>query len=197
MTAVISIASAQRIVDPDGASVDVFPLPVDEDSLKSLLEELFCDWWRVIVFGPMVEGAAWEWRAPGPPDAIHLYDGYLTVVFGRSHFHLCIGPHAGTPAFPVSAELARHRRTARAELFRRIDGPTGSPLTWGLRLFNGAGEQQITIFFPNPFLSANLAKRLRRPNWSKLTLWDHLRARWLGLSDPDPFDRSGAAFHHR
>ena len=194
---VATTSPAERIVDPDGASVDIFPLPVDEASLQALLEELFRDWWRVIIFGPMIEGAAWEWRAPNAPRAIHLYDGYLTIVFGRSHFHICIGPHQGTPSYPVTEELARHRRTARAELFRRLDGPTGSPVTWGLRLFNGAGEQQISIFFPNPFLSADLAKRLRRPSWSKLALWDHLRARWLGLAEPDLFDRSGAAFHHR
>jgi hypothetical protein len=34
------------------------------------------------------------------------------------------------------------------------------------------------------------------PDWSRLALWDHLRSRWLGLAEPDPFDRSGRGFRH-
>src|SRR5580658_1286973 len=141
-----------RITDPDGATVEVLPLPVDEASLETLLRDLFANHWQEITFGPIVQGAAWEIRAPQAPTKIGMLDGYLTVVFGISHFHLCIGPHKGTRTNPTPASLARHRRTARAELYRRLDR-SGAPVSWGLRLFNGEGEQQVTILLPNPFLS--------------------------------------------
>jgi len=37
---------------------------------------------------------------------------------------------------------------------------------------------------------------LKTPDWSRLDLWDRLRARWLGLTDPDPLDRSGRVLSH-
>jgi hypothetical protein len=79
------------------------------------------------------------------PDSIGTMDGYLTVVSGISHFHICVGGHKGPLGDPVSPALARRRRqTARAELYRLL-GVAGTPVSWGLRLFNGKGEQQITI----------------------------------------------------
>lgn len=63
-------------------------------------------------------------------------------------------------------------------------------MSWGLQLFNGAGEQQITVLLPNPFLDAETDKVLKEPDWSRLALWDKLRARWFGLHKLDPIDRS-------
>jgi hypothetical protein len=63
-------------------------------------------------------------------------------------------------------------------------------------MFNGAGEQQLTILLPNPFLSAEGDKLVREPDWSRLALWDELRARWTGSAGPDPLDRSGVRFTH-
>ena len=57
-----------------------------------------------------------------------------------------------------------------------------------MRLFNGAGEQQITIMLPSPFLSDD-QQLLPAADWSRLALWDHLRQKYLGL-DPDPIDRA-------
>jgi hypothetical protein len=185
----------ERVVDPDGATVEVFPLPTDETSLLALLRSLFEDHWAEITFGPIIQGAAWEIRAPHAPTRVGMLDGYLTVAFGATHFHLCIGPHKGTKRDPAPEALARHRRTARAELYRRLDH-SGAPISWGLRLFNGQDEQQATILLPNPFLSADSEKVLKVPDWSRLALWDQIRARWLGLSEPDPFDRSGRRFTH-
>jgi hypothetical protein len=185
----------QRVVDPDGAAVEIFPLPGDEASLEELLRNLFEKHWDKITFGPLIQGAAWEIRASHAPTHIGMLDGYLTVAFGPSHFHLCIGPHKGSNSNPTPEALARHRRTARAEFYRRLD-KSGAPVSWGLRLFNGEGEQQITILLPNPFLSPNGDKALRTPEWSRLDLWDRLRARWLEQPDPDPFDRSGRSFSH-
>jgi hypothetical protein len=186
---------SRRVTDPDGATVEIFPLPVDQPSLEELLRDLFEKHWDKITFGPLIQGAAWEIRAPHAPTRVGMLDGYLTVVFGASHFHLCIGPHKGPRNNPTPAALARHRRTARAELYRRLD-KSGVPVSWGLRLYNGHDEQQATILLPNPFLSADGDKVLQTPDWSRLELWDRLRARWLELSEPDPFDRAGRGFSH-
>jgi hypothetical protein len=68
-----------------------------------------------------------------------------------------------------------------------------APVSWGLRLFNGADEQLLTVLLPNPFLDEN--EMPSEPNWERLALWDYLRAEFLNL-DPDPFDRSGHRFVH-
>lgn len=54
-------------------------------------------------------------------------------------------------------------------------------------MFNGAGEQQMTVFLPNPHLTIE-QKILREPRFEHLAMWDHLRANYLGL-EPDPLDR--------
>jgi hypothetical protein len=185
----------RRVTEIDGAMLDVFDLPVDEASLLELLRDLFENHWRDITFGPIVQGAAWEIRAPAAPTHVGMLDGYLTVAFGASHFHLCIGPTKGMPRSPTPESLARHRRTARAELYRQL-GDGGAAMSWGLRLFNGGGEQQVTVLLPNPFLDTASGKPLREPEWSHLALWDRLRARWLGLVAPDPVDRLGRRFRH-
>jgi hypothetical protein len=87
----------------------------------------------------------------------------------------------------------RHRRTSRAELYRRID-LRGAPSGWGFRMFNGKDEAQFSAFLPNPFLSDEM-RPVREPDWSKLALWDELRERFLGLS-ADPVDRAGKGYFH-
>ncbi len=181
-----------RIVDEGGASVDVFSLPTDAASLEELLRDLFQNHWRHITFGPIIQGAAWDMRGAQAPDTIKMFDGYLTVAFGVPHFHLCIGEHKGPHDNPVSPALARDRRTARAELFRQLSR-AGHPISWGLRLFNGEDEQQITVLLPNPFLHPDSEKILKTPDWSRLERWHRLRARWLGLA-PTPSTAPAAAF---
>jgi hypothetical protein len=185
----------RRVIDEDGATVEVFPLPTDAASLEALLRELFEQHWQEITFGPIIQGAAWEMRADGAPKKVKMFDGYLTVAFGVPHFHICIGEHKGPHNNRVSLELAHHRRTSKAEMYRRLSR-AGSPVSWGIRLFNGRGEQQITILLPNPFLHSETDKILKVPDWSRLALWDQLRARWFDMVDPDPFDRSGRGFRH-
>ncbi|AWB08353.1 hypothetical protein A6A40_25285 (plasmid) [Azospirillum humicireducens] len=190
MTTVTSVAS--RVVEEPGMGrVEIFTLPTDQDLLLALLKDAFEVWWRDIVFGSLVQGAVFEIRAPNAPRKVSLFDGYLTVDFGAWHFHVCIGPHRGTPRNPVDPELARIRRTARAEMYRVL-GADGAPRSWGLRLFNGKGDQQMTLFFPNPFLGEN-DRILKEPDWSRLSMWDRFRERYLGLM-PDPLDRSGRGF---
>jgi hypothetical protein len=185
---------APRVTDEPGlGALEVWDLDTSEAFLESLLTDLFTNHWRSIVFGPMIQGAAWEIGASEPPTRVGLADGYLTVDFGRMHFHLCIGEHRGSPARPTPPALARHRRTRRAELYRRVN-EDGAPDSWGLRLFNGRDEEQVTVLFPNPFLTDALELR-PAPDWSRLALWDHVRARYLGLP-PDPRDRAGRRFVH-
>ena len=190
-----SPVTPQRMTDDDGHVVEVFPLPTDEATLERLLRELFEAHWDKIVFGPIIQGAAWEFQAPHAPTHVGLLDGYLTVAFGASHFHLCIGPTQGPRHSPTPEALARHRRCRRAEFFRRLD-TTGAPTSWGLRLWNGHDEQQATVVFPNPFLSADGKRALKEPDWSRLTLWDELRLRYAGIKGPDPVDRLGTGFRH-
>jgi hypothetical protein len=45
----------------------------------------------------------------------------------------------------------------------------------------------ITVFFPNPYLTDD-GKRLPRPDWSRLALWNAVRREFAGL-EPDPIDR--------
>ncbi|HEY8063763.1 MAG TPA: hypothetical protein VIF40_03440 [Methylosinus sp.] len=182
-------ATPERRTDSDGTPVDVFALPADAASLEALFRDLFERHWEEIVFGPIIQGAAFEIYPDCAPTRIGLLDGYLTVAFGRTHFHVCIGETKGPRSRPTSPELARHRRTARAELHRRFAG-TCVPMSWSLQLFNGAGEQQLTVLLPNPFLDHETGRFLKEPDWSRLALWDALRARWLGLRDADPVDRS-------
>ena len=99
------------------------------------------------------------------------------------------------PGQLLTEALARHRRTSKAYLYRQLDRE-GCPISWGIRLFNCNDEQQITILLPNPFLSRTTEKILKQPEWSHLDLWDNLRARWLGLTEPDPIDRSAPRFSH-
>ena len=98
-------------------------------------------------------------------------DSVRTIASQKPHFHLCIGPHKGPANNPTPPQLARHRQTARAELYRRLDR-SGAPVSWGLRLFNGHNEQQATILLPNPYLSPDADKVLKTPDWSRLDLWD-------------------------
>jgi hypothetical protein len=186
---------SQKVTDDDGHIVEIFPLPTDEYTLEQILRALFEEHWDKIVFGPIIQGAAWEFQAPHAPTHVGVLDGYLTVAFGAPHFHLCIGPTRGSRHNPTPEALAQHRRCARAELFRRLDR-SGTPTSWGLRLWNGHGEQQATIVFPNPFLSPDGTKALQEADWSRLALWDEMRLRFAGIQGPDPVDRSGTCFRH-
>lgn len=181
--------SQPPIVDEPGVgSLQIWPLPTDEATLLALVTDVFSHYWEHIHFGVVVQGAAWEVAAPNPPRKISTMDGYVTVDFGRWHFHLCIGEHTAS-----GPELGRIRRCARAEFTRRI-GTDGAPTSWTLRMFNGEGTQLMTVMLPNPFLT-DTQQILDKPEWDRLTAWDTLRSRYLGLGS-DPLDRTGRGFRH-
>ena len=135
----------QRVLEPGVGILDLWPIATTVERLYTILRDLFEHHWQDITFGPLLQGAAWELRSDRPPHKVVLQDGYLTVDFGRMHMHLCIGVHRGDPDCRTDPTLARQRQTARAEFFRRINRD-GTPDTWGFRMFNGQGDQQITFF---------------------------------------------------
>src|SRR6185503_19512889 len=188
------VALPRVVEEPGMGRVEIFPIGTDEPALFALINHLFETYWETVFFGILIQGAAWEVKAPGPPRKIGLLDGYVTVDFGAWHFHLCIGETKGVGAAPTPPALARHRRCSRAELYRGLNPKTGAPNTWGFRMFNGAGEQQMTVFLPSPFLGDD-GKPIRPPRWERLAAWDDLRQRSLGLG-PDPADRTGTGFVH-
>lgn len=177
------------VVTESGGREQRWPIPADEESLLNLLHILFEEYWDDIWFGVIIEGAAWEVAAPNAAQRISLCDGYATIDFGRWHFHLCIGEHKDS-----GPELGRIRRCSRAEMYRSL-GADGTPHSWGIRMFNGRGEQMMTAMLPNPFLTRTQQIRDDR-DLSQLELWDRLRGMYLGLG-PDELDRQGRGFGRR
>ena len=167
-----------EIVYEHGAKFEVFLLPSDEDTLLDILRDCFSEWEHIRI-GPLIPGALWEIRPPRRP-SITAENGYATVDFHDWHLHLCIGEREG-----VDPGLVRLRRTNRVELYRRLDW-RGQAFRWGLRFFNGAGQQQITFSLPNPFLTDD-GQTMNEPDWSRLGLWDRLRRKYLGIG-PGPVD---------
>jgi hypothetical protein len=184
------MSGESRTIEEAGVGlVESFDLPTDEATLLRLLEVVF-QHWETVQFGPIVQGAAYEIKAPCQP-RITVMDGYATLNFEQWHMHICIGPTIGDPSNPTDPQIAAIRPCQRAQMYRLIR--ENAPVSWGLRLFNGADEQLLTVLLPNPFLDEN--EMPSEPNWERLALWDYLRAEFLNL-DPDPFDRSGHRFVH-
>jgi hypothetical protein len=167
----------ETVEELDGARTVYEYLAPRAEALEALLRELFERHWSEIVFGPCVDGAVYEIRLAEAPRSVTLLDGYLTVDVGNWHFHLCIGEHKGTPANPASPALARKRRVSKAAFFHRLgDRHVGG--SWGFRMWNGADEQMLTVFFPNPYLDKQSHLR-KEPDWNKLTLWNAFRLEYL------------------
>lgn len=160
----------------DGSTTVYADIDLVPGRLEGLLRELFEKHWQKIIFGPCIQGAVFEMHLTQPPKKISLLDGYLTVDTGPWHFHLCIDTHTDVPV----PELAQQRQVSRAAFFHDSRTAGHVPGTWGLRLWNGLGEQMITIFFPNPYLSENHQKIEKDPDWSRLTLWEQMRQMYAG-----------------
>jgi len=168
-------AMTARVVEqgPGGTITEYDDISVEGDVVERLLTEVFSRHWAEVSAGPVIEGAAYEIRFTAPP-TLSMLDGYLTVDVGAWHFHLCVGEHRGA----ATPEQAAVRRVARAAFFH-TDGGSCVPDSWGLRLWNGQGEQMITVYFPNPWLD-DAQQRTREPRWEKTALWKGLRARYAG-----------------
>ncbi|MEO1609963.1 MAG: hypothetical protein AAFR90_11635 [Pseudomonadota bacterium] len=178
---------------PDGSrSREIWALPAEEAFLDHFLRDVFESYWQGIRFGPLIEGAAYEWKCPTPPERIGLMDGYLTIFFGNGgHFHLCIGENRGTAAHPNPPELIARRKPSRVEMFRGF-GQDGDPVTWGFEMWNGAGDPMISIFFPNPFIEDDDSLS-ETPDFSRLGAWRAISKRWLGR-EREALDEQGRGF---
>lgn len=181
-------AIAKTLVEVDGRTEEVWPLPLERDALFALFHELFDEHWDKLTWGPLIPGAAYELKCPGKPEWVSLSElGYLTVHWGqRGHFHLCLG--AGPKMAP---DLARHRSPSKCELYRRLDAD-GDPISWGIRMENGAGEPMIAIFLPNPFLLPE-DRIANAADWDRLALWEDLFPRLTGNA-LDGRDRMGKGY---
>jgi hypothetical protein len=154
----------------DGSAIEYFDLDVTGDRIERLMTELLREHWAHLTVGPLLQGAVFEIRFAAAPK-VTMLDGYLTVDLGPWHFHLCVNDHRDT-----TREAAAIRRVRRAAFFRSSGGGH-SPTTWGLRLWNGRGEQMVTVLFPSPYYDDRF-ERLAEPDWSKTTLWESLRQRY-------------------
>ena len=177
----------------DGAITrQIWALPAEEKFLQAFLTDVFENHWKGLRFGPLIEGAAYEWQPPGPPTGVTLFDGYLTILFGHGgHFHLCIGENNGSPAHPTPADLKARRKPSKAQMFRGF-GRDGKPVTWGFEMWNGQGEPMISIFFPNPFIEDDDSLS-ETPDFSRLKTWRAVAEKWLGRA-PESLDEEGAGF---
>ena len=166
----------------DDAETGYTYFPPDEVTMRALAQELFGTYWRSIFVGPCIEGAVFEINFQAPP-AIRYSDGYLTIDLGPWHFHLCIGPHNGSS----SEELRKNRPVAKVAFFERRGRGCSGGRSWGLRMWNGYGEQMTTVFLPNPNISDD-QKLLKTPDWSRLEPYYRLRSQFLGEAMPDDFE---------
>ncbi|MBI3456458.1 MAG: hypothetical protein HY002_11795 [Candidatus Rokubacteria bacterium] len=197
------MASARRATrsrgtkNPDGTRTEYFEIRPSEEGLLALIRELFEHHWDEIIFGPSLQGAVFEIQFAEQPHIGYL-DGYLTIgPRGPDswHFHLCVGPHRGSASRPTSPELAAWRRCARAAFYRDFD-PAGRCGSWGFRMWNGKGEQMITIWFPNPWLDPKRRAYVETPDWARLDLWMRLRERYAGLpAEPPPVESDPPQMH--
>lgn len=171
--------SGKEIVEHlDGSVTEYSYFAPSADTMDKLVKLLFEQHWRDVVVGPCIEGSVFEVRFSEAPK-LSMLDGYLTVNLGPWHFHLCIAEHKGNR----SPELRLKRQVARVALFETRGERCGGGRSWGVRMWNGFGEQMTTVFLPNPRLSEEF-RILKEPNWDRLKLWYELRSQFLGEEPP-------------
>jgi hypothetical protein len=155
------------IKNEDGTETEYFYFDAAPSKVEKLLCDLYENHWQEINTTYCIQGAVFE-LFPLQPKKLSMLDGYFTVDTGLWHIHLCIGDNRSSR----SEEVAQHRKVSKAAFLHTKNG-TCTPENWAVRLWNGAGEQMITIFLPNPHLDDNM-KRQKEPRWGKLELWNRL-----------------------
>jgi hypothetical protein len=175
---------ARVVVNVDGSRTEYDDISTEPAVLERLLRDIFEQHWDGVTVGPILQGAAYELQYSKPPK-VSLGAGYLTVDTGEYHFHLHIGEAPETASKSIHPELARQRQVSRASFFRELkdNGKGCLPGSWGFRMWNGNGEQMITIFFPNPYFDKQ--GMLQEPKWDNLELWERLRTEYTGLPAPE------------
>lgn len=180
---VIFVPQFDEVIEhPDDAQTAYSYFEPSESVMRELVDEIFVRNWRHIVVGPCIEGAVFEICFQAAPE-VRISDGYLTVDLGAWHFHLCIAAHRGS----TSEELRKKRPVAKIGLFERRGKGCAGGRSWGLRMWNGYGEQMTTIFLPNPRLTDDMQLR-KEPDWSRLELYYRLREKFLHEAFPSDFE---------
>lgn len=165
----------------DDSVTEYFDVDVGGARVERLLTELFTQHWAGLSVGPLVQGAVFELRFTAAP-RVSMLDGYMTVDVGAGHFHVCVNDHR--EAAPALAAIRRVGRTAFFRTLTHGAAPGHAPTFWGLRLWNGRSEQMLTVLFPSAYYSDAMA-RLPEPDWTRLSLWKELRARYTtGGAEP-------------
>ncbi|MCV3214828.1 (2Fe-2S) ferredoxin domain-containing protein [Plectonema radiosum NIES-515] len=159
------------------------------DVLSSLLYTLFQQNWQQVGVGHIVQGGVLELEFNAPPKICILYDGYLTVVTEGWHLHLCIETNLGGPHCKTPLELRQQRQVNRAAFYRRFNAE-GIPRSWGIDFWNGADENLMTIFLPNPYVEGENLLPEGKPNLSKLALYEELRDIYVLGNKPIPFTKN-------
>lgn len=189
----MSTTAPEAVFEPGMGHLELFKLDTSEAFLVGFFKDLFENHWKEIQFGMLIQGCVLEISPPGKPDLCKAMDGYLTVVFGEWHIHVCVGHNTGKGCEPTAPEVAEHRKPSSAQLYRKLNAH-GEPTFWAFRLLNGKGEQTLHIYLPNPLLTDD-HHYAKSPDWAKLGLWDTLRKTYLGL-EADPKDRTAKKFSH-
>lgn len=146
--------------------INYFEIEPEEKRFVELLKELFSSHWKEITFGPGLAGASYEIKIDLAPEVTYQ-NGFLTVMWTRgAHFHLSVG----TPD--------KKKRVTRGAFFE-MEGSC-VPKSWGLRFWNGSGNELLSIYFPNPYLSGD--SKVSTPDWSKVKLWEAFRSRYAALA---------------
>ncbi|MDZ8261171.1 (2Fe-2S) ferredoxin domain-containing protein [Nostoc sp. ChiQUE01b] len=159
------------------------------DVLSSLLYTLFQQNWQQVGVGHIVQGGVLELEFNAPPKICILYDGYLTVVTEGWHLHLCIEANLGGPHCKTPLELRQQRQVNRAAFYRRFNAE-GIPRSWGIDFWNGADENLMTIFLPNPYVEGENLLPEGKPNLSKLAFYEELRDIYVLGNQPIPFTKN-------
>src|SRR5919109_2119339 len=175
------MTDAKVVENVDGSRTEFDDMPTDAATLERFMREVFEQHWDGICVGPILQGAAYELMYNKPPK-VTLSAGYLTVDTGEYHFHLHIGVPEGERGSTNDSELARQRKISRAVFFSetREGGKGCLPGSWGFRMWNGLGEQMITIYFPNPYFDKQ--GMLKEPQWERLQLWEQMRTQYAGAA---------------
>ncbi|MDZ7970752.1 MAG: (2Fe-2S) ferredoxin domain-containing protein [Nostoc sp. DedSLP03] len=172
-----------------GGSIEYEYFDSSTDVLSSLLYTLFQQNWQQVGVGHIVQGGVLELEFNAPPKICILYDGYLTVVAEGWHLHLCIEANLGGPHCKTPLELRQQRQVNRAAFYRRFNAE-GIPRSWGIDFWNGADENLMTIFLPNPYVEGENLLPEGKPNLSKLVLYEELRDIYVLGNQPIPFTKN-------
>ncbi|PMB27020.1 (2Fe-2S) ferredoxin domain-containing protein [Fischerella thermalis] len=174
---------------PTGGYIEYEHFDCSCDVLSPLLYTLFQKNWQQVGVGHIVQGGVLELEFTAAPKICILYDGYLTVVTEGWHLHLCIEANLGGPHCKTPLELRQQRQVSRAAFYRRFNAE-GNPRSWGIDFWNGAGENLMTIFLPNPYVEEENLLPEGKPNLAKLALYQELRDIYVLGKKPIPFSKN-------